>query len=92
MTITVGGGGNLAGTAHFALHRTSDCSDLAFFTEDVAVAGASGTSVSTTVVLLTTFTTDEPTLYWKVSYTGTNVQHADIAATCTENSNLDINN
>lgn len=92
MTITVAGGGDLLGTAHFALHRTNDCSDVAFFTEDVAVSGASGTSVSTTPTALTTFTADEPTLYWNVSYDSDNPSHADIPASCTENSNLDINN
>ncbi len=92
MTITVAGGGDLLGTAHFGLHRTSDCTDVAFFTEDVAVAGASGTSVSTTPTTVTTFTADEPTLYWNVSYESDNPSHADIAASCTENSILDINN
>jgi hypothetical protein len=92
MTITVAGGGDLLGTAHFALHRTADCSDVAFFTEDVAVSGPSGTSVSTTPTALTTFTADEPTLYWNVSYDSDNPSHADIPASCTENSSLDINN
>ena len=92
MTITVAGGGDLLGTAHFGLHRMSDCTDVAFFTEDVAVAGPSGTSVSTTPTTLTTFTGDEPTLYWNVSYESDNPSHADIAASCTENSILDINN
>jgi hypothetical protein len=89
ITVTVAGGGDLDGTAHFALHRTSDCSDVAFYTEDVAVAGPSGTSVSTTPQ---TFTGSEPTLYWSVSYTSDNASHADIAATCIENSTLAIDN
>jgi hypothetical protein len=92
MTITVEGGGDLDGTARFTLHRTSDCTDDAIFTEDVPVSGPSGTEVSTTPGASTTFTGDEPILYWSVSYTSDNAAHADIAATCTENSNLDINN
>jgi hypothetical protein len=91
ITINVTGGGDLAGTAHFALYRSATCSGTAIAgtSEDVAVSGPSGTSVSTTPF---TFTASESVLYWKVSYDSTNTKHADIAATCTENSVLTVNN
>ncbi len=92
MTIDVAGGGDLDGTAHFTLHRASDCLDTAIFSEDVPVSGPSGTSVFTTATVDSTFTGDEPILYWNVSYESDNPSHSDIAASCTENSILDINN
>jgi hypothetical protein len=92
ITVSVTGGGNLAGTAHFELHKTTDCSDAAIDTQNVPVSGASGTTVSTTVNANTTFTTSQTTLYWKVSYTSTNPAQKDIAATCTENSSVTIIN
>ena len=33
----------------------------------------------------------EPVIYWKVSYTSDNPAQTGIAATCTENSSIDIN-
>jgi hypothetical protein len=39
-----------------------------------------------------TFTADEPTLYWGVSYDSDNAFQADIPFSCTENSSVDINN
>ena len=92
MTIEVAGGGDLDGTAHFTLHRTTDCSDTAIFSDDVDVAGPTGTSVSTVATVDSTFTGDEPILYWNVSYESDNPSHADIAASCDENTVLDINN
>ncbi len=91
-TVTVSGGGNLSGTVHFELHKTSDCSDAAVDTQNVPVSGASPQTVSTTVNASTTFTTSQPTLYWKVSYTSANSAQKNIAATCTENSSVTINN
>jgi hypothetical protein len=88
-TITVSGGGNLTGTAHFALYDNNTCTGTALYTQDVAVSGASPQNPETTPF---TFTASQPTLYWKVSYTSTNSSHANIAATCTENSSLTINN
>jgi hypothetical protein len=87
-----GGGGALAGTAHFELHKTSDCSDSAVDSQDVPVSGATPQTVGTTVNANTTFTTSQPTLYWKVSYTSTNPAQKDIAASCKENSSVTITN
>jgi len=90
-TITVSGGGALAGSAHFQPFSDSSCTagnELAAV-QDVAVAGASPQTVSTTAMTITTTT---PTIYWKVSYTSTNASQTGIAATCTENASITINN
>ena len=87
-----GGGGDLAGTAHFQLFTDNQCTagnEVAGTAEDVAVSGASPQTASTTPLTIT-----DPgysTLYWQVSYTSTNSAQTDIGATCTENSSLDIN-
>jgi hypothetical protein len=88
-TITVSGGGNLAGTAHFELYANNTCTGTPLYTQNVPVSGASPQNPETTPF---TFTASAPTLYWKVSYTSTNPSHASIAATCTESSSLTINN
>ena len=88
-TITVSGGGNLTGTARFELWDGIDCSGTMLYSQDVAVSGASPEAPETTPF---TITTSKPTLYWKVSYTSTNASHANIAASCTENSSLTVNN
>jgi len=87
MTITVGGGGDLDGTAYFELYPDSTCTGTPLYDESVGISGG-GTTASTTPQ---TFTADA-TLYWKVWYTSNNTAHADIAATCTENSTLEVNN
>ena len=98
-TISVTGGGPLAGTVHFKLFTTNNCaagSEIAAGTQNIAVTDAVGdgdgvgtASVTTTPV---TFTSTATTLYWQTSYTSTNASHADVAATCTENSSLTIAN
>ncbi len=88
-TITVSGGGNLTGTARFELYDNSACTGTAITAQNIAVSGGSPQNPETTPV---TFTTSQPVLYWKVSYTSTNASHAHIAATCTENSSLTITN
>jgi hypothetical protein len=90
-TITVSGGGPLAGSAHFQPFSDSSCTagnELAAV-QDVPVAGASPQTVSTTPMTITTTT---PVIYWKVSYTSTNNSQTGIAATCTENASITINN
>jgi hypothetical protein len=90
-TIVVAGGGPLSGMAHFQPFSDSSCmagNELAA-QQDVAVSGASGTTVSTTPI--TIVDPGEPTIYWKVSYTSSNAAHASIAATCTENASIVIN-
>lgn len=90
-TITVGGGGNLSGEAHFQLFRNSTCDSPAtpLVNATVAVSGASPQTVETSPY---TITATESTLYWKVFYHSANPAQKDIAATCTENSSVTINN
>ena len=90
-TITDGGGGGaLAGTAHFELFTDSGCANaVAGTAQDILVSGAAPQAVTTTPLTIT-----DPgyaTLYWKVSYTSTNPAQASIPAACTENSSLIIN-
>jgi hypothetical protein len=90
-TITVSGGGNLNGTAHFQPFSDASCTagnELAT-QQNVSVSGASSQTVSTTPI--TILDPGEPTIYWKVSYTSNNPAHNNIAASCTENSSIDIN-
>lgn len=90
-TITVAGGGNLSGVAHFRPFSDGSCTvnnELAA-QQDVAVAGPSGTTVETTPMTITAVST---TIYWQVSYTSNNGAQSGIAATCTENSSITINN
>jgi hypothetical protein len=88
-TITVSGGGNLTGTAHFGLYTNNTCTSATLYTEDVTVSGASPQNPETAPF---TITTSKPTLYWKVSYTSTNGAQKDIAPTCVENSSLTVTN
>jgi hypothetical protein len=89
-TVTVTGGGNLAGSVHFQLFPNSTCTGTTTLVDEtVAVSGATPQTVSTTPKTITTTST---TLYWKVSYGSTNGAQKDIAATCTENSSVTINN
>jgi len=88
-----GGGGDLAGTAHFQPFSDSSCTagnELAD-QEDVSVSGASPQTASMTTVV-TFDSAGSHTVYWKVSYTSTNGAQKDIAATCTENTTLTIDN
>jgi hypothetical protein len=90
-TITVSGGGNLTGTAHFQPFSDSSCTagnELAA-QDDVSVSGASGTTVDSSTMTITT-TADH--IYWQVSYSSSNGAQKDIAATCTENSSITITN
>jgi hypothetical protein len=89
-----GGGGDLAGTAHFRAYSDSSCTsgnELTTAQDDRTVAGASPQTVSTTASV--TFTGNGAhTVYWKVSYTSTNPAQTDIAATCTEHTVSTITN
>jgi hypothetical protein len=90
-TISVSGGGDLDGQAHFQPFSDSSCTagnELAAV-QDIDVAGASSQTVGTTP--MTIVDPGEPTIYWQVSYTSDNPAQADIAATCTENSSIVIN-
>jgi hypothetical protein len=92
-TITVGGGGALAGAAHFRAYSDSSCTAGNELTGDqsVAVAGAAPQTVSTTTSV-TFNTTGASTVYWKVWYASTNTAQTDIAATCTEHTVSTITN
>lgn len=93
-TVVATGGGDLAGSVHFQLFTNSTCSGTAVTGSDqtltVVDGGTKGTETVSTTAL--TFTTSQPTLYWKVSYHSTNPAQKDIPATCTENSNLTVTN
>jgi len=95
-TITASGGGNLVGTASFALYASSDCAvggDAAIYTTTRPVGGAMSVTVNTA---------DSPTqpaaqsttgsYSWSVSYDSTNAAQDDIAASCHETSSITINN
>ena len=91
-TITVSGGGALSGTAHFQPFSGAGCvagTELGAV-QDVAVSGASPQTVGTTAITITS--TTALTVYWQVSYTSNNAAQSSIAATCTENTAIDINN
>jgi hypothetical protein len=88
-TITVDGGGALAGTAHFVLYDNSSCTGTPLGSDDVGVAGASPQDATTSYI---EFTSSAATLYWKVSYSSTNGAQTGIDATCVENSSLTIHN
>jgi len=90
ITIAATGGGNLAGTAHFALYSGSTCSGTAIYSSspDIAVAGASPQTVSS----LNTTAVAAGNYSWSVSYDSTNALQKDIAATCTEVSSLTVDN
>jgi hypothetical protein len=92
MTITAGGGGDLAGTAHFQPFTSSDCTTGSLHAQDdVSVAGPSSQTVASTVTV--TFTGAGPhVVYWKVSYTSTNPAQASIASTCLETTTATITN
>jgi hypothetical protein len=90
-TITVNGGGDLSGTAHIQPFSDSLCTagnELADG-QNLPVSGASPQTVTTTA--MTILDPGEPTIYWQVSYTSDNPAQTGIAATCTENSSIDIN-
>ena len=91
-TITDGGGGGaLAGTVHFEAFTAAGCDAadaIAGSAEDVGVGGDSPQDASTTPM---TITDPGGTVWWNVSYTSNNNAQADIAATCTENSTITIN-
>jgi hypothetical protein len=90
-TVTVTGGGDLAGSVTFELHKVAGCTDVASPSniQTVPVTGGSPQTVSNTPI---TIIASEPTLYWKVSYASTNGAQKDITASCTENSSVTINN
>jgi hypothetical protein len=91
-TITVTGGGPLAGTAHIRPFSDSSCTSGNELAADQAlsVSGDSPQTVSTTAMTITS--TGAHTIYWQVSYTSTNASQKSIAASCTENSSITITN
>jgi hypothetical protein len=87
-TISVTGGGNLAGSVHFRLFETMDCTGATLVDQSVGVAGASPQSRETTPVSITT---SKPILSWLVEYTSTNQAHKNVTSSCrTENAALSI--
>jgi hypothetical protein len=89
VSAVAGAGGNLAGTAHFALYAAASCGGSAIYTQDVAVAGSSPRTVSTSN---TTARSATGVFSWSVSYSSTNNAHEAIAASCHEASALTVTN
>jgi hypothetical protein len=104
-TIDSDGGGDLDGTAHFALYASADCAvggDAAVYSQDVDVNPIDGPEGATQTVG-TSNTGSGPGSYvgsasgttqysWLVSYTSNLAGQAHIAATCVEVSTLTIDN
>ena len=89
MTISAPAGGSLAGTAHFALYASADCSGTAIYTDAEAVSGTSPQTVSTAN---TTAQNASGPFSWSVSYDSTNLAQRDIPASCQETSALTVTN
>ena len=94
-TITVTGGGDLAGTVVFTLYGNHTCSGTALYTSSpVDVATGTGTGLSRTV------SSDNTTAYsatqdfsWLVTYTSTNGGHTNATHSCgIERSSITIDN
>jgi hypothetical protein len=89
VTVSAAAGGNLAGTVHFAVYESTDCSGTAIYTQDVAVSAANPKTVHTTN---TTVSTTAANVSWLVSYDSTNSAQRSIAASCFEKTALSIDN
>ena len=89
VTVSATAGGALAGSVHFQLYETTDCSGTALHDQTVTVSGASPQTVNTTN---TTHSTTSANVSWLVSYTSTNPAQRDIPATCLEKTALSIDN
>ncbi len=89
VTVSATAGGALAGSVHFQLYQTADCSGAVLHDQTVSVSGASAQTVTTTN---TTHSTTSANVSWLVSYTSTNPAQRDIPATCLEKTALSINN
>ena len=91
-TITATAGGDLTGSVSFTLYPSTNCTGTPVFpTQTVAIPASAGLSetVSTSNAVAITATGD---FSWSVSYDSTNPAQEDVAASCTEVSNLTINN
>ena len=85
VVITATSGGALAGNARFTLHDDlTECqsrTDIKYDSQNIAIAGTSPQSASTT----NTFRIlDGTTYYWNVSYTSTNLGQLDSSSVCSE--------
>ncbi len=92
VTISAPAGGNLAGTAHFALYPSSDCTGTALYTTGTAGVTIAGASPQTASTSNTTAVTTSGSFSWSVSYDSTNPAQRDIPASCHETSGLTIAN
>jgi hypothetical protein len=89
VTVSATAGGNMAGTVHFAVYESTDCSGTAIYTENVPVSGANPKSVHTTN---TTVSTTAANVSWRVSYDSTNSAQRSIPVSCFEKTALAIDN
>ena len=88
VTITVSGGGDLSGTAYFELWQDACDTGTLLDEQNFPISGSSPQEATTTANVFDA----DVTLYWKVWYDSDNPKQTDIAATCTENSVLEVNN
>jgi hypothetical protein len=79
----------MAGSVHFQLYETADCTGSVLHDQTVTVSGGSPQTVSTTN---TTHSTTSANVSWLVSYTSTNPAQRSITATCLEKTALSIDN
>jgi hypothetical protein len=82
-TVTVAqGGGNLAGSVHFQLFTTSDCSNAAIVDQTVPLAAGAGLTKTADTTNVTVKVTGSASLYWKVDYSSTNPAHKSVTGAC----------
>lgn len=88
-TVSATAGGPMAGTVHFELYGSADCTGDTLFTENRSVSGASPQQVATTNTTPQTATGE---FSWRVRYDSTNPAQRDIPWSCHETSSLTVTN
>ena len=91
-TISAPAGGNLAGTAHFSLYDTSNCTGTPLYSTPAAGRTVAGASPQTVGTANSTAVTASGNFSWSVSYDSTNGAQRDIPASCHETSMLTVTN
>ena len=88
-TLSVTGGGDLAGKVTFTLYPSADCTGTSLYTVDKTVSGASPQTVGTAN---TTAISTSGSYSWSVAYASTNPGQRPIPASCHETSALTVTN
>lgn len=91
-TISAAAGGDLAGTVHFTLYASSDCTGTSLYSTSPAGVAVTGASPQTVRTDNSTAVTASGTFSWSVSYDSTNGAQRDIPASCHETSALTVTN